>query len=694
MVTARALQQLLRPRSVAVIGGDSAAEVIRQCKAIGFEGDIWAVNPRRHEMAGINCVASIGDLPSVPDASFVAAPPLASLDIVRELAAVGAPGAVCFASGFAETGADGAELQRQLTKAAGNLAIIGPNCHGYLNYLDGVALWPDKHGGRRVERGVALISQSGNIAINLTMQQRGLDIAYVISVGNNSALGLHDYIDALLADSRVTAIGLHIEGIDDVAAFSVAAIKALQQGVPVVALKTGRSTRGAEITLGHTGSLSGSDRLYTALFKRVGVARCDSVTQFLELLKFLSIGGPLADNTIACMSCSGGEASLVADCADALQLKTPSFTARSVAHLQTLLGSNVNITNPLDYHLYVWGDYEKLRKCFTEVLGHKFACTLLVLDYPSGTQEDIENWKIAERALSAAVAATGQRAVVVSSLPESLPESARERLKDGGVAPMQGIEDCLFALQAAVFMGLSQRHAENTQPVMTPMAAQGSATSLDEWESKKELQRYGLNVPVGRVCAAPDVAGSAEAIGYPVVLKAVARELPHKTDVGAVAVNLRDSVAVTEALQGMSGRFDRFLVEEMANHASAEMIVGVSRDDTFGLSVLVGAGGTMVELLDDTVSLLLPLQRRDIEAGIAELKMARLIEGFRGQVVVSRAAVLDAVEAIGRYAVEHCASLLELDVNPLLVLSDRVVVVDALIRKTTQQSSDEVQGAE
>ena len=198
-------------------------------------------------------------LPGVPDASFVAAPPQASLQIIAELSARGAPGAVCFAAGFAESGTAGEALQAQLREAAGDMAVIGPNCHGFLNYLDGVALWPDEHGGQRAERGVAMITQSGNIALNLTMQQRSIDFSYVISIGNNSALGLHDYIEMLLDDSRVSAIALHIEGIQDIAGFSAAAILALQKGVPIVALKTGRSSLGAEITMSHTGSLAGSD---------------------------------------------------------------------------------------------------------------------------------------------------------------------------------------------------------------------------------------------------------------------------------------------------------------------------------------------------------------------------------------------------------------------------------------------------
>ena len=681
MSRAHALLQLLRPKSIAVIGGDSAAEVIRRCRAIGFKGELWAVNHRRQELAGVPCVASIGDLPSVPDASFVAVPPEASLEVIRELSMRGAPGAVCFAAGFAEIGGDGAGLQQRLHDAAGDMAVIGPNCHGYLNYLDGVALWPDEHGGERVDSGVGLISQSGNIAINLTMQQRGLDYSYVISVGNNGMLGIHDYVDALLLDSRVTAIGLHIEGINDVAAFSAAAIRALRQGVPIVALKTGRSLRGAEITLSHTGSLSGSDRLFDALFRRVGIARCNTVSQFVETMKFLSLVGTLPDDTIASMSCSGGDASIAADRADGLQLKTPQFGEQSAATLQQLLGPNVNISNPLDYHLYVWGKYDKLRDSFSEVLKNRFACTLLILDYPPGDDAETGNWEIAERALQSAVSATGQSAVIVSSLPETMPARVRARLKAVGIAPMQGIEDCLFAIRAAAFIGQTQRNVDNVLPVMAAVDSGGSTKTLDEWDSKRELARYGLNVPEGRACKAADVPDTADALGFPLVLKAVCSELAHKSEAGAVAINLNSRDAVVDALHTMSDRYDQFLVEKMVGPTVVELIVGVSRDKSFGLTLLVGAGGTRVELLDDAVVILLPAQRHEIDTAIGSLKVNKLIAGFPGQVAGDRQALLDAVETIARYAVEHKNTLLELDVNPLLVLPSGVIAVDAYVRK-------------
>jgi len=671
MTKAKSLQRLLSPKTVAVFGGNSAAEVVRQCRSIGFAGELWAVNPNRSEIEGIRCVASVADLPGVPDASFIAAPPESTLDIIGDLASRGAPGAICFAAGFAETGADeGAALQQRLRDAAGDMAVLGPNCHGYVNYLDGVALWPDQHGGQRVENGAALISQSGNIAINLTMQQRQIDFSHVISVGNSTVLGLHHYIDALLEDKRVRVIALHIEGIADIAAFSEAAIHALKKRVPIVALKAGRSSRGAEIAMSHTASLAGSDALYSALFRRLGIARCDTVAQFLETIKFLSIVGPLPEATVASMSCSGGDASLVADFGEHLQLDFPNLSDESAKKLKALLGPNVNVSNPLDYHLYIWGNYEQLRECFRHVLSNHFGCTLLILDYPPGDGDEAANWEISERALITAIADTGGRAVVVSSLPETLPDYVRERLKTSGIAPMQGIEDCLFAIKAAATVGMGQSNADKISAVMSPDAAGGTSETLDEPSSKQALAAFGLSIPTGKTCTAAETVAIANELGYPVVLKAVSNELAHKSELGVVALNLSDDAAVQAATQRMDGH-DQFLVESMAEAVVCEMIVGITRDPTFGLTLTIGAGGILVELVNDSVSLLLPVQRDDIHAAIKTLKVHKLIQGFRGKAAGDMESV---------YAIANKHGLLELDVNPLCVLTEGAVAVDAFIR--------------
>ena len=237
-VTRSALARLLSPRSIAVIGGREAAEVVRQCDRIGFAGPIWPVNPKRDEIAGRKCFPDIASLPGAPDAAFIAVPREAAVAAVGELARIGCGGAVCYASGFAEFDARGAALEREMVAASGAMALAGPNCYGFLNYLDGAALWPDQHGGRRVTRGVAIVTQSGNIGQNLTMQTRGMPLAALITVGNKAKGDLAEYVDALLDEDRISAIGLHIEGLDDIAAFARSAARARDRRVPIVVVKT------------------------------------------------------------------------------------------------------------------------------------------------------------------------------------------------------------------------------------------------------------------------------------------------------------------------------------------------------------------------------------------------------------------------------------------------------------------------
>ncbi len=677
-----AMKRLFSPRTVTFFGGTSASEAIRQCRVAGFDGEMFAVNPGRDKLNGIDCVASAGDLPTVPDAAFVAAPPQASVEIIRELAAIGAGGAVCYASGFAELSDAGIDLQNALRDAAGDMAVVGPNCHGFVNYLDGVALWPDEHGGTRKERGVALVTQSGNFGINLSMQQRGVDLGMVITVGNKSCLGIHDYIEYLVSDPRVSAIGLHIEGMEHVHEFSKAALKALEADIPIVAIKTGRSARGAEINMSHTASLAGEDRLYAAMFRRLGIARAFTVTQFLETLKFLSTVGPLPNRTVGSMSCSGGEASLIADYSDAAGLDMPQLSEHSAAGLAKILGPKVPLSNPLDYHTYAWGDYDSLNACFSTMLTNAFGCTMLVIDYPPHENADTSNWELAERALIDAAASTGQTAVVVSTLPETMPEAARRRLKSAGIPPMQGLDECLHAISAAAMMGAAKDRLGDTLPILAPEPVNGVPQILDEQESKSELAKYGLVVPRGQVCATADAVAAAEAIGYPVVVKALSHEITHKSEAGAVHVNLTDSTAVRAAIDSMHSDFDRFLVEEMAGPTLAELIIGVSRDTTFGPTLLIGAGGTLVELINDTASLLLPACRDEISEALRALKVMKLIESWRGNEAGDFDSVVEAACAIANYAIEHNANLLELDVNPLIVTPDAAIAVDAVIRRT------------
>lgn len=678
------LGRLLRPRHVAVLGGGWAANVLRTLRGSDFAGQVWPVHPSREQIEGYPCLPSLSALPEAPDAVFVGVNRDATIEVVRELAAMGAGGAVCFASGWGEV-ADGAERQRALVQAAGDMPVLGPNCYGFINYLDGALLWPDVHGGVAVDRGVAIIAQSSNIAINLTMQRRGLPLAYLLTVGNQAQTGVAGLIEALLDDPRVSAIGLHLEGFGDPQRLEAALRRAHAQGVPVVALKVGASDAAQAMTLSHTATLAGPDHLASAFLARCGVARVHTLEEMAETLKLLHVLGPSPDATIGSMSCSGGEASLVADLAAARGLELRPLSALEAARVRETVNPLVTVSNPFDYHTFDWGDLDRMTATYAAFLRAELGLTLLLLDIPREDRCDPAAWWPALDAAIRAQAETGARLAVVASLPESLPEAVAARLMAEGIAPMNGLDATLAAAAHAAWLGQA-RLAEG--PIVLrrigddpTRKVRALPTTLDEAEAKALLKAAGLAVPEGRfaIDAAAAVA-DAEAIGFPVVLKAVSRRIPHKTEAGAVALNLRDGGAVAAAAARMAHLDAPFLVERMVEGAVAELILGIGRDPTLGLFLTIGSGGILVELLKDSATLLLPASREEVRAAVLGLKLAPLLTGFRGRPPADIEAVVDAAMAVAGFALAHADRIEELDINPLLVTPTGAVAADALLR--------------
>ena len=676
----KSLSRLLNPTSIAFVGGNECAIAIRRTRELGFTGTIYAVHPKREELAGIPTLKSPEDIPGPVDAAFIAVKNIPTIEVVRTLAAKGCGGAVIYAAGFAETG--NAELQRQLLEAANGMPLMGPNCYGFVNTLSRAALWPDETGLEPVPRGVALITQSGNIACNFTMMMRGLPVAAVFSIGNQVDVGMHDMVETLSADRRISAIGLHVEGLPDVAAFARAAAIARQRRVPIVVLKTGRSEQGAKVAMSHTSSLAGADTLYDALFERYGIARMKSVSAFAETLKFLHNGGPITDSRLVSLSCSGGEAALVADMALEKKVSFPPFNAETKPRVAATLNEYVAIDNPLDYHTFIWGQPEKLTATFTEVLKGGFDVGMVILDTPTHPKMKPDSWATTARAMAAASQATGARAAVVASLSEGMPLSLADELSEYGVAPMMGLDDALTAFEAAAFIGRNWARAEEP-PTMLPPVRKGSEEHVfSEHKAKQMLAAHGLAVPEGIVCRAEEAVAAAEKLGYPVTLKVSSAAIAHKTEAGGVALNLRTAADVEEAAKRMAALAPDVLVERMVTGAVAELIIGLTSDPQFGTALVVGAGGILTELLKDTVTLILPTTRSEIERALKSLKVWKLVEGFRGK-SGDEAAVIAAVEAVARFAEANRGLVEEVDVNPLLVLKDGAVAVDTLIKMRT-----------
>jgi acyl-CoA synthetase (NDP forming) len=674
------LARLLRPRTLAVFGGHAAAEIVRQNARIGFSGEIWPVHPRLAEMAGVATFRSVADLPAPPDAAFLGVNRHVSIELIGELARIGAGGAVAFASGFAESGGDGPALQARLMQAAGDMPFFGPNCYGYLNFFDRALTWPDQFGGSPVENGVAIITQSGNIGLNLTMQRRALPIGYLMTLGNAASVGHADAMHAVLDDPRVTAIGLHMEGISDPAALAAAAARARAQGVPVVVLKTGRSANGARIAQSHTAALGSQDAVVDAYFRRIGMARVDSLPTLLETLKLLHMQGPLPGRKIASLSCSGGEAALIADAAEAAGLDFVPLSTSAASAIAATLPELVSVSNPLDYHTFGWRNRAALTATFAAMMRAGADINLLILDFPRPDQCDTTDWDIAASALADAAAQTGRRAAVLATLPETMPEQHAAALAGQGIVPLSGLAESLAAIAAAASAGAETEHLHN---FTAPLNAQGRSKALSEWNGKRRLAVFGVPVPTGELANTPDDATTAAAaIGMPVVVKAVGDQLAHKTEQGAVRLNLNSRLSVHAAAAALLPITGQVLVERMVTGTVAELIVGVARDASLGLYLMLGSGGVLAELVGDTAILLLPASRAEISTSLHGLRVSRLLAGFRGGPQGDMQAAIDAICYIQDFALANDNILQELDVNPLMVCArgQGAVAADVLMR--------------
>ncbi len=678
--------RLLQPRSIAVFGGAAAEELLRQCELVGYDGELWSVHPKREEILGHKVYRSVDDLPTSPDAAYVAVNRYLTIEIVRELAARNAGGAVCYATGFTEAGEEGAELERQLHEACGDMPLIGPNSYGMLNYVDGAMLWPDQQGGRRVSTGVALITQSSNVAFNLTMQRRGLPIAYVVSLGNKLKFDLDDAIRTFAQEQRTTAIGLYLEAISDPYAFASAVTLAREMGKPIVAIKTGRSEASRKIVLSHTASLAGSDELMDALFERVGVARVDSLEGLMEALKVLHVLGPLAGGRVGAMSTSGGDLSMLGDAMIGSCLSMPPLSERGVERVGETVHERIVVSNPLDYQMFDWNNADRLFSMFSAFITDDFDVSLCLLDYPRDDKCDPATWAGAEQGIIRAARQTGANTAVLSTFTDTMPERLAQQLIGEGIVPLAGIRTGLAGIQAAVDIGAAWRRDPPAPPLESAAWSESEQVEiLDEAEGKRILADCGVPVPVSRVVSdAREAAAVAQEIGFPVVVKALG--VTHKTEVGGLELSLDSSEAVVSAIERMSGLAERYLVEKMVEGVVAELIVGIARDEQFGPYLVVGGGGILVELMKDSTPLLLPVTRVEVLGALNNLACAPLFQGFRGRPQADLSAAADAIMAVARFVEKDPGAICELDINPLALLVEGrgVVAADVLLSVRTE----------
>lgn len=660
----RDLSRLLRPRSIAVLGSSWAKNVVEQCQKMGFDGPVWPVHPTRDEIGGVKCYRSLADLPGVPDATFIGVNRHATLDVVAELAAMGAGGATCFASGWEEAGE--ADLQAKLVAAAGDMPILGPNCYGVINYLDGALLWPDQHGGKRVERGVALLSQSSNIVINLTMQKRGLPVAYVACLGNAAQVGLSELAGALLADERVTALGLYIEGIADAPAFAELVEAARKARKGIVAIKSGKTELSRTAAASHTASLAGGGAASSAFLRQAGVAEVNTLSELLETLKIYHGYGPGLGTRICSLSCSGGEAGLVADLAEPVGIDFPPPSDAQRQRLGEILGPIVAIANPLDYHTFIWGDGPRTTDVFTTMLAG-YDAGIYIIDPPRPDRCDPAWYQPAMDAIVSAHKTTGKPAFPVASITENFEEDRAERMMADGVVTLMGLESALGAIKAA--------QTPAGRPGWRPWPAAPEAANarlMPEGEAKLKLSAAGVAVPKG--VSAPTLEALKPKVGEiaaPFALKGMG--FAHKTEAGAVRLGLATLDGQAE-MAGATG----YLAEEMVTGAVGEMLLGLRRDPVYGMTITVGMGGVTAEVLADTVTLVAPVTEDEVAAALRRLRLWPLLDGYRGRRRADVGAIVQAAVRLQELmAVEP--HIKEIEINPLMVRESGAVAVDAVI---------------
>ena len=678
------LLRLLRPRHLAIVGGGVWCEaVIDQCQRFGFAGDIWPVHPKKSQLSGLATYVSVDQLPMAPDATFIGVNRFLSCEIAAQLNSINAGGAVCFASGFEETSDIQAEgLQQTLLDKAGKLAVLGPNCYGLINAFDRFALWPDQHGCVSVDSGVAILTQSSNIAINLSMQQRGLPVGYLLTTGNQAQQDFASIGAAVLDDERVTALGLHIEGIGDVATFESLMKKAHEMGKPVVAIKVGKSELAQKATQSHTASLAGTSAGSQALLERLGVYQASNLIEFIDQLKIVHLHAHSMGGHLASLSCSGGEASLIADAVEAINasqgngtsqagLSFPPLNDQTKIRLAEQLGPIPALANPLDYHTDIWRNYDAMKNVFSAMTGPQIDLTILILDFPRGDRCTANDWDATVEAILDSAAETTRPYALVASLPENIPEAVCQKMMQNGVLSFHGIDEAVRALASVA----RTARIEMPEPVL-----QGNSvnmdTTLSEAQAKKLLQQAMIGIPQNAsVTNEADLLAASRGLNYPLVLKG--EGFAHKSEAGAVHLDINNEQSLRDAFHGMHS--SSYLIEEQIVGIVVELLVGVTHDVAHGYLLTLGAGGVQTELAKDTQSLLIPASTDAVEKALSKLRLAPMLNGYRGASGVNWPLLIKTVMNIQQLVIDNVGKLTEFEINPLICTADQVIAADALI---------------
>jgi acetyl-CoA synthetase len=686
------LGRLLRPQSVAVVGatdrpGAYGEQTLRNLEACAFSGSVWGVHPTRTEVLGRPCVPSVEDLPEAVDAVVIAIPAAGVPDVVAAAAARGCGSAVVFAAGFAEAGEG--DLQERLRAAAGDLPVLGPNCDGMINFHGGAALWGDALVPRPAGR-VALVSQSGNVAVNALAVGRGLRFHTVVSVGNQAVLDAAALLGALVEEEGVGSVALFLESDGDGEALALALARAAERGIGVAVLKVGASEAGASAAAAHTGSLAGDQRVFRSLVEEAGGAWADDVHDLLELAKAMGVPGSRVGRRgagLAMLTCSGGDSGLAADEAARYGLRLPALAPETVRALEPLLPHAATVGNPLDYTAMIWGERERLAAIVRTVAGDPSIDQLLLFyDEPPGLVGGVkDSWDDTRDAYADGATGAAAPALVSSTLPELLQDESAVTYLERDIAAVAGLRTgvaCAAALQRP--LGSPERLRAIAAAAAGGGGGSGAAAAgawLSEADAKALLRGAGIAVPAGEVVTSADEAArAAAALGVPVAIKASSASMQHKSEAGALVLGVSGDDAVRAAYDQVAaagGPGAAVLVEAMA--APGVEVVVAARRDAVVPALVVGLGGVWTELLADAAVVPLPASPVRVDEALSTLRGAGLLTGARGRDPVDLTALATLASAAGDLLLTERLTLLEL--NPVIASASGAIAVDAVARR-------------
>lgn len=676
------LERLIAPKSIAIVGASPRAGSfgLRTLENLAhFRGPIWPVNAKYEKIGEHACYPSLAALPGRPDLVALVVPREGVEAALREAAAAGAGGVVVYASGYGEMERDeGAAEQRRLAEfvQSARMPMLGPNCMGLVNHElgVGVSFIPEYSSMPRRVGPIAFVSQSGALGYCLAQAaERGMGYRYFFSVGNSCDVDVADLIGAMAEDPGVRAIACLFEGVPEARRLLEAGARARAAGKPVIVYKLGVSEDGAAAARSHTGSMAGSAAAFRALFERAGFATVDNYEALVEYAKFFAAAGKPLARGVAVVSGSGGAGIIAADMAARHGVPMPQPAERTVAVLRSVVPEFGAARNPCDPTGQVLSVPESYNKCCQALLDDPqygvLLCAMSVSSRETGPKRSTD---------IAALARSQPKPIAVAWVSEWLQGPGSEAYEvDDRVGFFRSMDRCYAAIAAWQRWHEARGKEERVSTKIPGLLCSGKKV-LGEREAKAILAKYGIqSAPERRAKNADEAVRAAAELGYPVVLKADG-DIEHKTEAGAVKLDLRDEAALRAACAAMTAAKSGFLVQAMVK-GGVELVVGTKRDPQCGPVLLVGLGGVLVEILHDTALALAPVGRREARRMLESLKGYKLLQGYRGAPAANLDAVCEAIARISEFAADHADLVEEVDVNPLLARPDGAVALDALI---------------